>query len=137
MKLITRDIDYAIRALCYMGREDKRLVSVQELVACMKIPKPFLRKILQLLNKKGLVISHRGKGGGFKLSRLPGNISILDVVEVFQGHLSLSDHTFKRKKCPNIKTCMLKDRLDIIQDFLRKELKNIKIKLLIKSMAKY
>ena len=55
MKLITRDTDYAIRALCFIARFKKKIVSVSELVKVLKIPRPFLRKILQTLNKKRIL----------------------------------------------------------------------------------
>ncbi|MBM3255649.1 MAG: Rrf2 family transcriptional regulator, partial [Candidatus Omnitrophica bacterium] len=71
MKLITRDTDYALRALCFVARSKDGVVSVSELVDSLKIPKPFLRKSLQLLNKKGVLKSYKGLGGGFKLTRKP------------------------------------------------------------------
>ena len=55
MKLITRDTDYAVRALVFIAKQKEEIVSVRDLVEKLKIPKPFLRKILQLLNKKGLL----------------------------------------------------------------------------------
>ena len=66
MKLITRDTDYAVRALCFIGQRQKRLISASELVANLKIPRPFLRKILQTLNREGILNSYKGKGGGFE-----------------------------------------------------------------------
>ncbi|MCX5702041.1 MAG: hypothetical protein NTW64_03570 [Candidatus Omnitrophica bacterium] len=44
MKLITRDTDYAIRALCYIAKNKNEIISVRELVTKLKIPRPFLRK---------------------------------------------------------------------------------------------
>ncbi len=48
--LITKKTDYAIRAFCYMAKEGK-ITPVTELVDNLKIPKPFLRGILQELEK--------------------------------------------------------------------------------------
>ena len=58
MKLITRNTDYAIRALCFIARKKKQVVSVKELVSKLRIPKPFLRKISQRLNKERILVSY-------------------------------------------------------------------------------
>jgi len=132
MKLITRDADYAVRALCYIARRKKETVSVRELVLCLRIPRPFLRKILQRLTKSGLLQSLIGKGGGFALSRPADKISVADILGVFQDPGGLNRHVFKKGKCPHIKTCPLKKRLDGIERYVMAELKAVSIAGLIK-----
>ena len=87
MKLLTRNTDYAVRAICYMAKRGEGVISVTELVKSLKIPRPFLRKILQTLNKKGIVRSSKGIGGGFRLAVAPGKIYLVDLIKVFQGPL--------------------------------------------------
>ena len=84
MKLITRDTDYAVRALCYMAGTKRQMVSVPDLVKELKVPGPFLRKILQILNKKGVLRSSKGRGGGFMLAGAPKKIFLVDLMEIFQ-----------------------------------------------------
>ena len=62
MKLITRDTDYAIRALCFIAKEQDT-ISVAQLVNRMRMPRSFLRKLLQVLSSKGILVSIKGKGG--------------------------------------------------------------------------
>jgi len=71
MNLITRDVDYAIRAICCIAKRKEGLYSVAEIAKCLKIPHPFLRKIFQVLNKGNIVHSYKGKTGGFKLAIKP------------------------------------------------------------------
>jgi len=134
MKLITRDTDYAIRALCYIAKRKKKVVSVKELVKRLGIPRPFLRKILQRLNRKSLLKSYKGKGGGFKLSRTPGEILVIDLIRIFQGPIKLSEHIFKKSTCPHIKTCILKKKLDDIEKDVIYKLKLITIASLIRDI---
>lgn len=68
MKLITRDTDYAIRALCFITIGRKEIIPVRELVENLKVPRPFLGKLLQILNKKRLLKSYKGLGGIFVCS---------------------------------------------------------------------
>lgn len=136
MKLITRDTDYAIRALCYIAKHADEVVSAKELVSCLRVPRPFLRKILQMLNKKKILKSYRGLGGGFRLASPAYNIRLIELIEIFQGRFSLSDHTFKKKICPEAKRCPLKKKLDIICTYVRTELGFITIASLVEERPK-
>lgn len=127
MKLITRDTDYALRALCFIAGHKKAIVSVSELVQTLKIPRPFLRKILQILNKKGLLRSYKGQGGGFELALSPQKIFLLDLIKIFQGPLKINECLFKKAPCPNIKTCKLKKKIDNIQRYIISELKGVRL----------
>ncbi len=127
MKLITRDTSYAIKALCIFTIHKKELLSVNELVKKSKISRPFLRKILQELNKKGLLKSYKGRGGGFILAARPDRINLCDLIKIFQGPIKLTEHTFKKQACPNVKSCRLKKKIDGIENYVISELKSITI----------
>ena len=127
MKLITRDTDYAIRALCCIAQQKGKIVSVEQLVKDLKMPRPFLRKILQKLNKAGLLVSSRGKGGGFILAYQPQKIFLTEVMEAFKGTIEIMDHLFKKKKCPNVDICKLKKKMDDVEKDVVKKLKVISI----------
>ena len=127
MKLLTRDTDYAVRALCYIAKQKEKLVSVTELVKALNIPRPFLRKILQLLHKKRVLKSYKGPKGGFSLSYPAEKIFILDLIEIFQGHFSLNECLFKKNICPNIDSCNLKKRITNIERHVIKQLKPVSI----------
>lgn len=128
MKLITRNTDYAIRAVCYLACHDKDIVPAAEFVEKLKTPRPFLRKILQELNKKGLVRSFKGIGGGFELAVPKEKIRVIDIVRIFQGEPNLNECFFKKAPCPNRKICALKKRLDKIERYVISELGSITIK---------
>ncbi len=131
MKLLTKDTDYAIRALVCIAGKGKNLVTVTLLAEELYIPKAFLRKILQMLNKKGFLSSYKGKSGGFTLARSVVDITILDVAEVFQGPFRLKEHDYKGKECPFLDGCLLKTRIDEIEKYIMNELRSISIQSLI------
>lgn len=132
MKLITRDTDYAVRAVCYIAKKGKQ-ASVDELIAETKIPRAFLRKILQQLNKAKLLKSYKGRGGGFSLLRKTKNIYIKDIMKVFQGPLSLNECIFKKQVCPDIKKCPLRKKVTNIEKYVLSEINNITIDSLLKT----
>lgn len=127
MKLITRDTDYAIRALFLFVKNREDIVSVSLLVKELDIPRPFLRKILQVLTKKGILKSYKGQGGGFKLNVDPSTLSLLKLIEIFQGPFKLNDCIFKKDICPNVRICKVKKKIDMIQKHVVSELSNTTI----------
>ncbi len=127
MKLITRDTDYAVRALCFIARQKGKIVSVSDLVKTLKIPRPFLRKILQILNKESVLKSYKGQGGGFLLAGSAAEIFLLDLIEIFQGPLKLNECIFKKKICPDRNICALRNKINFIEKQAFSELKSITI----------
>jgi len=133
MKLITRDTSYALHAICYLAKENDRIISVDELVKELKVPRAFIRKVLQKLNKKGILKSYKGAHGGFSLNKKAKSVYLLDIMQVFQGPFKLNECVFKKKACPEVKKCRLKKKLDNIEDYIIKELKEISLKKMISS----
>ncbi len=125
MKLITRNTDYAIRALCFMAKNKGKMTPVSVLVKELKVPRPFLRKILQILERRGMLISARGIGGGFALAKGPEKISVLELVEIFQGPFELTECLLKKKRCPEIERCRLRKKICCIEKNFISELKAI------------
>ncbi len=134
MKLITRDTDYALRAVCFIAKAKNKVVSVTELVDKLKIPRPFLRKLLQVLNKEGVLVSHKGAGGGFLLARLANKIFLLDLVTIFQGKLRLNECLLKKMPCPNTGSCILRKKINNIEQYVISQLKEITLASLLKGV---
>jgi Rrf2 family protein len=133
MKLITRDTDYAIRALNYIVCNEGRIIPITELVRELETPKPFLRKILQLLSINGILKSYKGKNGGFELAKEPEKIFLLDLMEIFQGKFKISECIFKKNSCPNQQYCLLKVEIDSIEKMVLEKISAITMKSLKKN----
>ena len=128
MKLITRDTDYAVRALCIIAKRKDKITSVDDLVSETKIPRPFLRKILQILNKKGIIKSYKGRNGGFRLLQTPEGIHLMELITIFQGNFALNQCFLRKAMCPDIKKCILKKKIDEIEKYVLEKLELITIK---------
>ncbi len=126
MKLITRNTDYALRALCYISKH-KTVVAVDELVKKLGVPRSFMRKILQQLNKKRILESFKGRGGGFKLKVIPEKIYIIQIMRIFQGQVGLNGCFLKKDICPNRGECILRKKIHSIEGNVFKQLKKITI----------
>lgn len=132
MNLINRDTDYALRAIMYIAKSDKNLVSTSELENDLKLPRPFLRKILQVLQKESILNSVKGVGGGFSLAKPVEKIFLLDLMKVFQGPLTLAECMFRNKVCRNRKTCPLHKKIKALEQYARDYIKDVTIGTLLK-----
>ena len=131
MKLITRNTDYALRAICYIAQQDK-MVKVAELVTVLGVPLHFMRKILQQLSKNNILASYKGQAGGFKLKLLPHKIFIVKIMRIFQGQVSFNECFLKKDICPNKGKCILRKKIHLIENNAIQQLNQINIASLIK-----
>jgi len=136
LKLITRNTDYAIRALCCIAGQNKDIISADYLVKSLGMPRPFLRRILQSLKKEGLLNSYKGKGGGFCLAVQPKKINVIHIMKIFQGHIKINECNFKKKRCPKINHCILKNKVDEIEEEVVHRLEKITIDSLLENKNK-
>jgi Rrf2 family protein len=80
--------DYAVRAAIELAAHGPGPVSAEHIGEFQNIPLKFLQNILAELKEEGLVVSHRGVGGGFELARDPHAITLGDVIRVIDGPLA-------------------------------------------------
>ncbi len=66
----------------------KRLKTAQ-LAAATAVPKQYASKVMTVLARRGWAESYRGSGGGFSISGEGENLTLLDVVELFEGQIHL------------------------------------------------
>lgn len=78
--MLSQTTEYALRATICLAYSREGLVSTSDLAEVTKVPMNYLAKVLQLLARSGIVSGRRGVGGGYKLTREPGEISMLDVI---------------------------------------------------------
>jgi Rrf2 family iron-sulfur cluster assembly transcriptional regulator len=117
--VIRRNTDYAIRAMTRLAVAcGEGPVSAATIAAEQDISHPLVSKLLQRLQKAKLVESCMGVRGGFRLSREPSQISLLDVIEAIQGKIALNRCLLSASACPRQKVCPVKGRLGEVQEAL-------------------
>jgi Rrf2 family protein len=80
-------------ALMYMNKsESKKIFSAAKISEQLQIPKEFISKILQSLVLKGILISKKGRGGGFSFASNPFQIKLKPIFETL-------GHTKEFEKC--------------------------------------
>lgn len=90
MKL-THRCEYALLALIALGRAPEGgVISAEQISTQQRIPKRFLHQILAALRQAKLVRASKGQRGGYALAKSADEISIAEVVRLFDGALAPS-----------------------------------------------
>jgi Rrf2 family iron-responsive transcriptional regulator len=133
--MITREADYAIRAVLALalsppGAEGR---PATELARVTQVPYPFLRRVLGRLVSSGLVQSVRGRGGGMRLARPAGAISLLDVAwAIDPAAITLNACLREGSSCPRGRRCAVHTALNRIQHNLWQALDAVSFETLVK-----
>jgi Rrf2 family protein len=101
--MLSQTSEYALRAAVILAGQADGPLTTQQIAAAGQIPLDYLSKVLQLLNRAGLVSAVRGKGGGFTLTRHPASVSVLEIVNAV-------DPLRRIRSCP-LKLAAHRDRL--------------------------
>ena len=106
MLRMSRLTDYGIVLLTHvaMGGE-RRLRTAHELAEASRIPLPTVSKILKELSRAGLVVSHRGRRGGYSLARQPESIAVSQIIDALEGPVALTECTDAHGYCGLASDC--------------------------------
>ncbi len=106
---ITRQADYAVRAVLYLARLDNTERAATSTVAQkQRIPPSFLAKIISQLSIAGLLHTSRGARGGVTLAREPKDITLLEVIEAIDGPIELNECVGEDASCAFDGDCPLR-----------------------------
>ena len=85
---ITTKSPYALSALVELHRHgDTGPVPIAELARRRGIPVQFLEQLFATLRRAGILRSQRGVKGGYSFARSPGEVTVLELVELLDGPL--------------------------------------------------
>ena len=86
---ISAKVDYAVRAVVELAAADgEKPVKAERIATAQGIPLNFLENILGELRHAGIVRSHRGAEGGFRLAKPAGELTVADVIRAVEGPLA-------------------------------------------------
>src|SRR5438105_3383087 len=115
MLRFNKQIDYGLMALQYIAvHQGDGVVGVKRIAEEFHIPPERLAKILQRLARGGLMISHGGPRGGYRLRRRPSEVRIGQVIQILEGPIAIvscmTDHD-----CPQMSCCSVRQPATKIQ----------------------
>lgn len=102
--MLSQKVRYTIRALQHLAdHHGKGMIQLAEIAEAQNIPAGFLTVIMSEMGREGLVMSHRGRDGGYELALAPVDISYGDIVRITRGSLALVPcaSRFAHETCKN------------------------------------
>lgn len=88
--MLSQKTRYTIRALQHLADcWQQGPVRLDAIAQAQNIPRKFLTVILSEMVREGLVISHRGRDGGYELALAPVDIRYGDIIRLTRGSLAL------------------------------------------------
>ena len=121
--MLTQRSRYALRAMLHLAEQPAGgpPVPMHRIAASANVPRKFLELILADLRDADLIHSHRGKAGGYCLSRDTGLISLGEVIRVIEGPLALVpcvSHTAYKpcKDCRDETSCAIRISMARVRD---------------------
>jgi Rrf2 family protein len=85
---ISAKAEYAVRAAVILAATPEGLVKRDAISDGQEIPESFLENILSDLRTAGIVVSQRGRDGGYRLTRPPEEIALAEVIRAVDGPLA-------------------------------------------------
>ncbi len=102
---------YAIRILSYIANNrEKSLYNAKELAEILSIPYKFLTKIMTDLVKAEFIISIRGRDGGYKLSKPASDVTVIEILDIFNEFVNYEQCVLGIGKCDGEHKCAMHDR---------------------------
>ena len=112
MLRLSKKADYALIAMKHLAlRGDRGASSAREIAELYNIPIELLAKVLQCLVRRGLLASYQGTRGGYQLVRLPGEVSVADVIQAIDGPVSVTACSHDEGNCDQFSKCNVRDPL--------------------------
>lgn len=129
---INRQTDYAVRVVLALSKKEAgKRVSTSEIGREMLIPPALLQRIVAELASGKFINTQAGRDGGISLAHEPKDISLLQIVEHFEGELYLSDCVLKPGDCPFDKKCPVHCQWVRLKNMLREEMARISFQQLV------
>jgi Rrf2 family protein len=117
MLRLSKKADYALMALKHLAtRTDVMSASAREIAEAYDIPVELMAKILQRLARRGLLVSHQGTHGGYRLAKAPSAISVADIIQAIDGPLTVTACSTEAENCGQYSKCSVRDPLWRIKD---------------------
>lgn len=117
MLRLSKKADYALMAMKHLAtRTDAGSASAREIAEAYDIPIELMAKVLQRLVRRGLLSSHQGTRGGYRLARGPAAISVADIIQAIDGPFTVTACSTDDENCGQYAKCSIRDPLWRIKD---------------------
>ena len=106
-------------------------VLLKDIAQRQDISEKYLWQLIALLKEAGLVSSRRGARGGYSLARLPGQITLKDIVSVLEGKTCLVECLSNPLTCKRSADCVAREIWSSLSEKILSELSSITLDVMV------
>ena len=118
--------DYGIVIATHLARHPERQQTAGDVATATAVPAAMTSKVLKLLTRADLLVSHRGALGGYSLARPPASVSVAEVVEALDGPIAITSCTEPTPgDCSILSLCPARANWTRINDAIRVSLSEV------------
>lgn len=114
--------DYGTVVMTYLARNPARVHNAAEIAAAVHLSLPTVSKILKILAREALLISHRGTKGGYSLARPPREITVAQIIDAIEGPIGLTECSSSPGLCEQETSCSVRPNWMKINQVVRQAL---------------
>jgi Rrf2 family protein len=105
--VLSRTGGYALQATLHIAAHaaPDQAVPAAAVATALDLPGNYLAKILNTLARNGVLVSERGRTGGFRLGREADEITVLDVVRPFDDKTPSRRCLLRDQPCSEVGFC--------------------------------
>ena len=117
--VLSQTAEYALRAMAWLATAPTgEPVRAKDLSVATGIPSHYLSKVMRRLVLAGLLISQKGQGGGFLLSKAPDEIAFIDILSAVDAYPTEGRCAFGWGECDELRPCPLHGSWSRLNDML-------------------
>lgn len=122
--MLSSSSKYAVNAVLYLAvhSSDKNKIRAKEIAEAIKLPSPFLSKLLQTLSRENIISSSKGPTGGFFLTEKTLDSPLINVVTIIDGNNRLEECVLGLKKCSGDHPCPVHYSVQPLKEKFKSEL---------------
>ncbi|MCW8331428.1 SUF system Fe-S cluster assembly regulator [Photobacterium sp. SDRW27] len=109
MLRVSKLTDYGSVLMSYMARHPEQIFSTACLARAVYLPPTTVSKLLKILHSNGLVLSTRGKNGGYRLAFPAQQITLAQIVNALEGKVAITECSVKEGLCHIEDHCEIRD----------------------------
>ena len=123
--------DYGLLILTHMASNPEEWCSATDLATALVMPIHTVAKVLKIMHQGGFLESRRGKRGGYRLAKLPSEISVRAIFEAFEGRLHITECSISSDPCQFSSKCHMARHWRVVNEVIRRTLDDISLEFLL------
>lgn len=130
--MISKSGIHALRAVTVLAQlADGQYRHAAAIAAATGSPANYLSKLLHQMARSGLLVSQKGQGGGFRLARAPGDMTVFEFIDAIDDLRVWNRCIFGNEQCSDERPCGLHDHWLPVREAFLNMLKTMSISQLV------